>query len=46
MREERDKTFFFREYRNKWSRIFGRMTLKQENELWDMWIRPKSKKEI
>ena len=38
MKEEWDKTLFFREYRNKWSRIFGRMTMKQENELWDMWM--------
>jgi len=44
VKEEREKTLFFREYRNKWSRIFGRMTLKQENDLWDMWMKREKKK--
>ena len=36
--EQREKDKFFRLYRHKWSRVFGRMTLKQENQLWEMWI--------
>ena len=43
VKEQREKDNFFRSYRNKWSRIFGRMTLKQENELWEMWKRGKDK---
>ena len=43
--EQREKDKFFRSYRNKWSRIFGRMTLKQENELWDMWMNREKKSE-
>ena len=41
--EQREKDKFFRSYRNKWSRIFGRMTMKQENELWDMWMNREKK---
>ena len=41
--KQRKKDLFFKEYRNKWSTIFGRMTIRQEDKLWEMWIRPTSK---
>jgi len=30
-------------YRYKWSRIFGKMSKKQEDKLWEMWKRPNEK---
>ena len=37
LHEEREKRKFFREYRLKWYKVFGKMTVKQENELWRMY---------
>ena len=41
--EQREKAKFFRQYRDRWAKIFGKMSMKQENELWEMWIRPNEK---
>ena len=39
--EEREKKTFFKQYRQKWHHIFGKMTRKQEDELWKLWISSK-----
>ena len=36
-KEEREKNKFFKEYRLRWYKVFGKMTRKQENTLWDYW---------
>ena len=31
------KDQFFKEYRAKWSKIFGKMSEKEENKIWELW---------
>ena len=35
--EEREKKQFFKQYRLRWYKVFGKMTLKQEDELWRLY---------
>ncbi len=37
LKEEREKREFFRQYRLRWYKIFGRMSKSQEDKLWYYW---------
>ena len=36
-KEEREKNKFFKEYRLRWYKVFGKMTKKQEDLIWKMY---------
>ena len=37
LHEDREKRKFFREYRLRWYKVFGKMTKKQEDLIWKMY---------
>ena len=40
IQEQKKKDIFFRDYRRKWSRIFGPMSAEEENWILTLWTNP------